>query len=100
MDFKESNKDKKWVTLHGDFIASKKRRYKVGDIVRVEKYNSDTRFVNGDTITQDHPVMLSMQDIESGKNIWKVFQEIYSNESEEKDEEQQEFVSDHPPAHK
>ena len=53
----------------------------MGDIVRVEKYHSGTRFVKGYTVNftdelfkivrvyRGDPVMYGIQDVESGENI-------------------------------
>ena len=73
-DMNNEIKDKVWATLFGDFDYTKKPRYKIGDLVRVEKYHSGTQFVKGYTInfTKEtfknvvycrDPIMYSIQDI-------------------------------------
>ena len=49
-DVTHENKDKVWSTLYGDMKVFSEPRYKIGDVVRVEKYHLGTRFVKGYTI--------------------------------------------------
>ena len=75
------------VTLYCYFDHTSKPRYSVGDIVRVEKYHSGTRFVKGYTVNftdglfkitcvyRGDPVMYGIQDVETGENIKGTFYE-------------------------
>ena len=77
----QENKDEVWETLYSDFSHTSKPKYKVGDIVRAEKYHSGTRFVKGYTVNFSEelikitrvyrcdPVMYGSQDVECGENI-------------------------------
>ena len=71
------------MTLYGDSEAtvSSKPRYKIGDVVRVEKYHPGTRFVKGYTfnftdekfviagVYRGDPIMYSIQDVDTGEKI-------------------------------
>ena len=47
-DVNEENADKVWLTLYGDMKAGgEKKKFQLGDVVRVEKYYARTRFEKG-----------------------------------------------------
>ena len=80
-DVTEKNKDKVWNTLYGDMKISSEPKYKIGDVVRVEKYHPGTRFVKGYTInfsdelfvitaiSRGDPNMYSIQDVDTGEKL-------------------------------
>ena len=81
-DVTQENKDEVWMTLYGnDASVTSKPKYKVGDIMPVEKYHPETRFVKGYTINftnelfkivrmyRGDPVMYGIQDVETGEDI-------------------------------
>ena len=81
VDVNKDNKDKVWMTLYGHETVNDVPRFKVGDIVRVEKYHPGTRFVKGYTfnftdekfeivsVYNGDPVMYSVKDVESDEEI-------------------------------
>ena len=80
-DVNKDNKDKVWITLYGHEEEVKTPKFKVGDIVRVEKYHPGTRFVKGYTfnftdekfeivgVYRGSPIMYSIKDVETDENI-------------------------------
>ena len=80
-DVTEENKNKVWSTLYGDMKVYPKPRYKIGDVVRVEKYHPETRFVKRYTvnfldvlfvitaISRGDPNMCKIQDVDTGEEI-------------------------------
>ena len=86
-DVDEENKEKVWMTLYGNKNASSKPRYEIGNVVRVEIYNSGNRFGKGYKINltdekfvivsvyRSNPIMYSIQDVETGEKIRKRFYE-------------------------
>ena len=80
-DVNDENKEKVWMTLYGSENAPTNPRYKIGDVVRVEKYHPGTRFVKGYTfnfteekfviisVYRCDPVMYGIQDVETGEKI-------------------------------
>ena len=80
-DVNKDNKDKVWMTLYGKESENDVPKFKVGDIVRVEKYHPGTRFAKGyifnftdekfeiTSVYNGDPVMYSVKDVESGENI-------------------------------
>ena len=80
-DVNKDNKDKVWMTLYGHESENDVPKFKVGDIVRVEKYHPGTRFVKGYTfnftdekfeitsVYNGDPVMYSVKDVETDENI-------------------------------
>ena len=86
-DVNEENADKLWMTLYRKVSASKKPRFKVGDVVWVEKYYSGTRFKKGYEknftnelfeivgVYQGDPNMYKINDIDTGDEITRKFYE-------------------------
>ena len=79
----EDNKEEVWFTLYGKTMGTEsgKPKFKVGDLVRVEKYHPETRFVKGYTfnftdevfeiisVYRGHPIMYGIKDTETGEEI-------------------------------
>ena len=79
-DVNAENKVEVKAQLFGDFDNSAKPRYSIGDIVRVEKYHSGTRFMKGYTINftekfkiiavyRGDPIMYGIQAVDTGEKI-------------------------------
>ena len=82
-DVNKDNKDKVWMTLYGHEVEKTKTpKFKVGDIVRVEKYHPGTRFVKGytfnftdekfeivDVYRGIDPIMYRIKDVETDEII-------------------------------
>ena len=80
-DVNKENKEKVWMTLYGGNTVNQNPKFKVGDVVRVDKYHPGTRFVKGYTfnftdekfeitgVFNGNPVMYSIKDIDTGENI-------------------------------
>ena len=86
-DVNEENADKVWMTLYGKVSASEKPRFKVGNVVRVEKYYPGTRFKKGYEknftkelfeivgVYRGDPNMYKIKDIDTGDKITGKFYE-------------------------
>ena len=82
-DVNKENKDEVWERLYGKLMEteSDKPKFKVGDLVRVEKYHPETRFVKGYTfnfteevfkiisVYMGHPIMYGIKDTDTGEEI-------------------------------
>ena len=85
----EDNAEQVWMTLYGanDSTIPPNPRFKLGDIVRVEKYHPETRHTKGYTINfteeefeivgvyRGNPVMYKIRDLGTGEKITGRFYE-------------------------